>query len=212
MFKFFVYSENWKSSANLQTSAHLELTNPYIFFHIWKSGYYGRLPDIFWFVIFRKKIISIQTSLNFAGSFPRSSKITLVGVIVWCHRATYHILDQWWRRSMTLYGAARQQFVKMSLCSPPLPPLISHIITLTHRGRDKIAASFLTTFSNAFFWLKMLLLRLKFHWSLFWRGSINNIPTLVQIMAWRRPGDKLLSETMLVRSPTHVCVTRPQWV
>ena len=41
---------------------------------------------------------------------------------------------------------------------------------------------------------------------------INNIPALVQIMAWRRPGDKPLSEPMLVRLPTHICVTRPQWV
>ena len=31
-------------------------------------------------------------------------------------------------------------------------------------------------------------------------------------MAWRRPGDKPLSETMMVRLPTHICVTRPQWV
>ena len=31
-------------------------------------------------------------------------------------------------------------------------------------------------------------------------------------MAWRRPGDKPLSEPMLVRSLTHICVTRPQWV
>ena len=31
-------------------------------------------------------------------------------------------------------------------------------------------------------------------------------------MALRRPGDKQLSETMLVRSPTHICVTQPQWV
>ena len=31
-------------------------------------------------------------------------------------------------------------------------------------------------------------------------------------MAWRRPGDKPLSETMMVSSPTHKCVTRPQWV
>ena len=44
------------------------------------------------------------------------------------------------------------------------------------------------------------------------RGSINNIPTLVQVMAWRRPGDKPLSEPMMVRLPTHQCVTRPQWV
>ena len=30
-------------------------------------------------------------------------------------------------------------------------------------------------------------------------GPISNIPTLVQIMAWRWPGDKLLSEPMLCR-------------
>ena len=44
------------------------------------------------------------------------------------------------------------------------------------------------------------------------KGSSNNIPTLVQIMAWRRPGDKPLSEPMLVSLLTHICVTRPQWV
>ena len=43
-------------------------------------------------------------------------------------------------------------------------------------------------------------------------GQINTIPTLVQIMAWRRPGDKPLSEPMMVRLPTNICATRPQWV
>ena len=41
---------------------------------------------------------------------------------------------------------------------------------------------------------------------------INNIPALVQIMAWRRPGDKPLSEPMVVSLLTHICVTRPFWV
>ena len=41
---------------------------------------------------------------------------------------------------------------------------------------------------------------------------INNIPALVQIMTWRRPGDKPLSEPLMVRLPTNICVTRPQWV
>ena len=41
---------------------------------------------------------------------------------------------------------------------------------------------------------------------------INNIPALVQIMAWRRPGDKPLAEPMMVSLLTHICVTRPQWV
>ena len=44
------------------------------------------------------------------------------------------------------------------------------------------------------------------------KGLINNIPALVLTMAWRRPGDKPLSEPMLVKSLTHICVTRPQWV
>ena len=43
-------------------------------------------------------------------------------------------------------------------------------------------------------------------------GLINNIPALVLTMAWRRPGDKPLPEPMMVRSLTHICVTRPQWV
>ena len=44
------------------------------------------------------------------------------------------------------------------------------------------------------------------------KGAINNIPTLVQEMAWRRPGDKPLSEPMMVSLLTHICVTWPQWV
>ena len=44
------------------------------------------------------------------------------------------------------------------------------------------------------------------------RGPINNILTLVQVMAWHRLGNKPLSEPMMVRLPTHICVTRPQWV
>ena len=42
------------------------------------------------------------------------------------------------------------------------------------------------------------------------KNPINNIPALVQIMAWRRPGDKPLSEPMMVNLLTHICVTRSQ--
>ena len=42
--------------------------------------------------------------------------------------------------------------------------------------------------------------------------TINNIPALVQIMAWHRPGAKPLSEPMIVRLLTHICVTQPQRV
>ena len=42
------------------------------------------------------------------------------------------------------------------------------------------------------------------------QGPINNITALVQIKAWRRPGDKPLSQPMKVRLQTHICVT--QWI
>ena len=38
------------------------------------------------------------------------------------------------------------------------------------------------------------------------KGPINYIPTLVQTMAWRRAGDKPLSEPMTVSLLTYICV------
>ena len=40
------------------------------------------------------------------------------------------------------------------------------------------------------------------------KGSINNFPALVQIMAWRQPGDKPLSEPMMVSLLMHICITQ----
>ena len=66
----------------------------------------------------------------------------------------------------------------------------------------QIPAIFQTTFSDAFYFMKIYKFWLKF----------NNIPALVEIMAWRRPGDKPLSEPMMVTLLTHICVTPSQWV
>ena len=41
-------------------------------------------------------------------------------------------------------------------------------------------------------------------------GLIDNIPALVQIMAWRLSGGKPESEPMMDSLLTHICVTRPQ--
>ena len=43
------------------------------------------------------------------------------------------------------------------------------------------------------------------------KGPIDNNPAMVQIMAWRRSGDKPLSETMMISLQMHICVTQPQW-
>ena len=44
------------------------------------------------------------------------------------------------------------------------------------------------------------------------KGQINNIPALLQIMAWCQSGNKPLSETMMLSLLTHICIPRPQWV
>ena len=55
-------------------------------------------------------------------------------------------------------------------CWPVTCCLVIYI--LTHWGLDKIAAILLTTFSNAFSWMKMHTFRLRFHFSLFLRFEL----------------------------------------
>ena len=88
-------------------------------------------------------------------------------------------------------------------------PLILLFNTLRPRknGRRFADNTFKRIFLNENVWIS-LKISLKF----VPKGSIINIPALVQIMAWRHSGDKPLSEPMMVSLPTHICVTRPQWV
>ena len=74
-------------------------------------------------------------------------------------------------------------------------------------GRHFADDVFKCIFLNENIWI-LLKISLKF----VLKGPINNILSLVQIMAWRRPGDKPLSEPMMVSLLTHICVARPQWV
>ena len=53
---------------------------------------------------------------------------------------------------------------------------------------------------------------IEISWKFVPKGPNDNIPALVYIMAWRRPGDKPLSEPRMTSLPMHICVTRPQWV
>ena len=83
---------------------------------------------------------------------------------------------------------------------------------LTHWGWDKMAAIFQMTFSNGFPWMKMHEFFIQISLMFVLKGPINNILALVLIMAWCRSGNKSLSEPMMVRLLTHICITRPQWV
>ena len=80
-------------------------------------------------------------------------------------------------------------------------PMVSHWV------RDKMDAIFKCIFVNEDVWIPINI-SLKF----VPKGPINNIPALVQIMAWLRPGHKPLFEPWVGCLPTHICVTWPQWV
>ena len=82
---------------------------------------------------------------------------------------------------------------------------------LTHWGWDKMAAISQTTSSGAFWWMKIYEFLLKISQKCVPGVRINNISALVEIMAWRRPGYKPLSELLMVSLLTHICVARPQW-
>ena len=84
---------------------------------------------------------------------------------------------------------------------------IVSILRLRQNGRHFADDIFKCIFLNENVWIPIKI-SLKFVPQV----PINNIPGLVQIMAWRRSGDKPLSGPIMVRLPTHICVTRPQWV
>ena len=63
---------------------------------------------------------------------------------------------------------------------------------LTHLPLDKIAAISQMTASNAFSWMESFVFRSKVTPN----GLIDNKSALVQVMAWRRAGDKPLPEPL----------------
>ena len=82
-----------------------------------------------------------------------------------------------------------------------------YTLRLRQDGRHFPDDIFKWIFLNEIIWIAIKI-SLKFVPS----GPINNIPALVQIMAWRRSGDKPLSEPMMVNLLMHICVTQSQWV
>ena len=81
-----------------------------------------------------------------------------------------------------------------------------HIVAETN-GRHFPVDIFRCIFLNESVWISIKM-SLKF----VPKGPLNNIPSLFQVIAWRRSGDKPLSEPTMVSVLTHICVTRLQWV
>ena len=86
---------------------------------------------------------------------------------------------------------------------------IQHVNTLRpgQDGRHFADDSFTCIFFNEN-WCILIKFSLKY----VRKGPIDNNRALVQIMAWRRSGDKPLSESMMGKFGAHICVSRAQWV
>ena len=102
------------------------------------------------------------------------------------------ILETWWYISIT-----KPQWVKRSM---------KPINTLRPRQND---CHFADNNLKCIFLKENVWISINFSLKFVPGREIDNIPALVQIMAWCRPGDKLLSEPMLVRLLMHICVTQP---
>ena len=110
---------------------------------------------------------------------------------------------------LSLYRIALLQFSHLPGTSATDFNLLWSLYTLRPRqnGRHFTYDTFKRIFLNETFRISIKI-SLKF----VPKGPINNIPALVQVMAWRWSGDKPLSEPVMVILLTHICVTRPQWV
>ena len=118
----------------------------------------------------------------------------------------------WYCSRLLEYQTPDPDFLNWSQIGNDCPSRHHADWALTHWVRDKMAAISQTTHSNALSWIKIYEFWLKISRQFVPQGPINNIPALVPIVAWRRQGDKPLSEPMMTSLLTHICVTQPQWV
>ena len=146
----------------------------------------GDLNEILktWFSILFYWLVSYRSSHDNAFWWmwqdPADHQSTLVQVMAWCRQATSHYLSQCWPSSMSPYGVTRPQWVNSS------PP--------EQNGSHFVDDMFKRIFLNENIWISNKSSLKYVHW-----GPIGNMSALVQIKAWRHPGAKPLSESMLTQ-------------
>ena len=138
-------------------------------------------------------------------------------MIFWCFNMTSNPFQNWYGfESLVNNPTICSKWCKISFSSiahsyPPTFPFADWTFFNTLRPKQNSRHVADDTFKR-FFLSENVRISIKFSLKFVPKGAINTIPALVQIMAWRRPGDKPLSEPVMVSLLTHICVTRPQWV
>ena len=155
----------------------------------------GGFLQIFWKYCFQMQFLSLIYSflLNLHCAACVDPKSTSFQVMAWCRQATSHYLSQCWHSFMLPYGVTRPQSV--------------NTLRLKQNGHHFPYNILKWIFLNENVWILI-----NISLNLVPMGPINNIPVMVQMMAWRRLGGKPLSEPMMHSFMTHIFVTRSQWV
>ena len=162
--------------------------------------------------------VSVTSKLSLWWPF-HDIKVIFVRVFLW-HQSrhcddlslTFNLSLKWHFCDITVVTGQDNLSLTSNLSVTLVIFLWSTPFCLTHWGQDKMAAIFTEDIFKCIFMNENVSIAIKISLKFVPKGPISNIPTLVQIMAWRRPGDKPLSEPMMVSLLTHICVTRPQWV
>ena len=129
--------------------------------------------------------------------------ITVIYTQCWSVSSTLSVEPE--ARMLSVFAAANLSAWNMCRALPSSQ--LVNTLRPRQNGRHFADDTFKRIFLNKNVWISI-----KISLKLVPKDPINKIPALFQIMAWRRPGDKPLSEAMLVSLLTQKCVTQPQWV
>ena len=94
------------------------------------------------------------------------------GTHIFVSKGIFYPILQKYIKSPTLHLTALHIMPSILIRPRAINDNVTGTQRLTHWGRDKMAAIFLTTFSNAFSWMKMYEFRLRFHWNVFRRFEL----------------------------------------
>ena len=122
--------------------------------------------------------ISCEIVLRWTPQDLTDDKSILVQVMAWCRQATSYYLSQCWPRSLAPYGVTRPQWINKP--------------RLRQNGHHFADDLFKYIFFNENIWISIEI-SLKF----VLKCPIDDMPALVQIMAWRLFSAKPLSEPMM---------------
>ena len=141
-----------------------------------------------------KSFVNIHSSASPTISEPTAAAMTVESLVTGAHLVW--LVSEW----LTLPGAGQPPCIRPFIFNEVSGPQINTLRPRQNKHHFAIDI-FKYICLNKNIWISI-----KIPMKFFPNGPINNMLPLVQILACRRQGGKLLSKTMMVKLPTYVCV------